>query len=305
MVIMKKILVLMSAYNGENTIKEQIDTILNQAGCEVSLLVRDDSSEDHTKEIVESYIDAGRPIALMDGCENLRPARSFMELLYHAPSFDYYAFSDQDDSWDSDKLQRGIQMLQAAEGPSLYCANARIAGPGLEDSGKLVYQYPKRTDFKSVMITGNFMGCTMVFNRALKDAFCRWAPPEYCIMHDSYLTALCAMLGGKIIFDPSPHMSYRQTGHNTVGLSLTKAQKLKRAVKSIVIRGEPRIAKQCAGLLAAVPEGPAQSRAFLSLISSVPTGSAARRALLRDPEIHYESFHQRLVLRNKIKKGCL
>ena len=54
---MKKpvVLVLMSTYNGERFLKEQIDSILSQEGVEVRLLVRDDGSKDHTCEILEEY----------------------------------------------------------------------------------------------------------------------------------------------------------------------------------------------------------------------------------------------------------
>ena len=51
-----KINVLMSTYNGEKYLKEQIDSILNQKGVEVYLTIRDDGSTDHTLEILDGYV---------------------------------------------------------------------------------------------------------------------------------------------------------------------------------------------------------------------------------------------------------
>ena len=51
---MKRVQVLMSTYNGENYLAEQIESILSQAHVKVSLLVRDDGSADHTPAIFTS-----------------------------------------------------------------------------------------------------------------------------------------------------------------------------------------------------------------------------------------------------------
>ena len=53
---MVKIAVLMSTYNGEKYLREQLDSILNQVGdFELDLYVRDDGSDDGTIGILEKY----------------------------------------------------------------------------------------------------------------------------------------------------------------------------------------------------------------------------------------------------------
>lgn len=52
---MKSILVLMSTYNGEKYIEQQIDSILKQQLVKVYLFIRDDGSSDKTIEIIEKY----------------------------------------------------------------------------------------------------------------------------------------------------------------------------------------------------------------------------------------------------------
>lgn len=62
----------MSTYNGEEYLREQIDSILLQKGVEVHLLVRDDGSEDNTVNILREY----ESIEVIKG-ENVGVCRSF------------------------------------------------------------------------------------------------------------------------------------------------------------------------------------------------------------------------------------
>ena len=50
-----KVMVLLSSYNGEKYIREQLDSILTQQGVEVTLLVREDGSSDATPRILLEY----------------------------------------------------------------------------------------------------------------------------------------------------------------------------------------------------------------------------------------------------------
>ena len=71
--------VLMSTYNGERYVEEQIKSILGQKNVDVDLLVRDDGSSDSTLDI----LDAGKENGILHwykGC-NLGPAYSFLDLL--------------------------------------------------------------------------------------------------------------------------------------------------------------------------------------------------------------------------------
>ena len=52
----KNIQILMSTYNGEKYIKEQLDSIILQKGnFDLKLLIRDDGSSDETIKIIKEY----------------------------------------------------------------------------------------------------------------------------------------------------------------------------------------------------------------------------------------------------------
>ena len=108
---MKRIQVLLSAYNGENYIAEQIKSILRQKHVQVSLLIRDDGSEDATWKILSEYAAKHRNVCVYAG-KNIGTQKSYFDLLAHADSdMDYFAFSDQDDVWHTHKLRRAVEIL--------------------------------------------------------------------------------------------------------------------------------------------------------------------------------------------------
>ena len=115
---MNKVLILMSVYNGEKYLVEQIESLIHQERVDVSILVRDDGSSDGTIDILENYKTKG--ILDFYTGENLRPARSFMHLLFNAPDCDYYAFCDQDDVWLPEKLLVATDALKDVNGPSMF-----------------------------------------------------------------------------------------------------------------------------------------------------------------------------------------
>lgn len=90
-----KVTVLMSSYNGEEYIREQIESVLSQENVNVNLLIRDEGSTDSTVDILKNYEDDR--ISYYVG-ENFGAARSFFELIYDCSlDSDYYALCDQDD----------------------------------------------------------------------------------------------------------------------------------------------------------------------------------------------------------------
>lgn len=213
---MEKVLVLMSTYDGEKYLKTQIDTVLAQEGVEASLLVRDDGSSDNTMDILEDY--SKRNLLTWYKGENLRSARSFMDLIKKAPKFDYYAFCDQDDFWEIDKLQIAVEKLKTHSGPCLYYGAPRLVDEELNRIESSSNMYENMTTFPSALINSKATGCTMVFNDMLMNIL-RRGNPEHITMHDGWVHKVCLAIGGEVIFDPDVHILYRQHTNNVVGVS--------------------------------------------------------------------------------------
>ncbi len=217
--------VMIASFNGEQFISEQIDSILNQEGIKPTILVRDDGSTDSTVEVLESYKRLG-DLDWYSG-EHLNVAKGFLSLIQHAPNCEYYAFCDQDDVWDLDKLKIAVERLSEvdADKPALYCCGSRLVNRNLEFISEHRLD-TNRTPLARLFFSG-LAGNTMVFNRALKEKLSLWMP-QHMRMHDTWTYKTCLCLGGKIIIDSNPHLAYRQHGANIVGMELTLRQKLKK-----------------------------------------------------------------------------
>lgn len=244
--------VLMSTYNGENYIKEQIASILAQKGdFSLELWVRDDGSQDTTPQILQEYQTRGE-LRWYTG-ENLKPAHSFLDLLHHCPGYDFYAFADQDDVWHEDKLQKAICAIQNEDGPALSFANARLVDGALSFLGRNVYTRKPQTDFYSLVCSGGILGCTVCLNAKLAQLIQNAPVPASMIMHDAFVATVCAMHDGLIAFDPEAHMDYRQHGNNVVGSKWTKLDALKDRINTIRTAKPVSIADQAASLLVCYP----------------------------------------------------
>ncbi len=234
-----KIWVLMSTYNGMTYIEEQIESILSQKNCDVHLLVRDDGSTDATLDILKSYEKKGSLTLISDNI-NLGPAKSFLKLLEMAPDDGYYAFSDQDDYWNSDKLERALEMLTQAEEnnmPLVYYSNSDVVDQNLNSTGKKVYSGKQNPTLERVLCGYGIQGCTMVLNKALRDIFLSVDMSKERIgMHDFFLCDLCMVCGGKILYDDFATMKYRQHESNVVGydVNATRLNKIKKYINEIL-----------------------------------------------------------------------
>ncbi len=217
---MSSVAVLMSSYNGEKFIREQIDSILSQSGVEATLYIRDDGSLAETKAILDGYArDYGVNVFY---CDNVGVGNSFMNLLYLAPSgYDYYAFADQDDIWEEDKLAQAVQMLEQT-GKTLYGSNQECVD-AVGNSLGLRYAEDKYifTEPGQILSKNMIAGCTMVFTGALRDLLAQddRRPSEALLrnrIHDVWVAVVGAMCGG-IVYDNRSFIKYRQHGNNVVG----------------------------------------------------------------------------------------
>ena len=218
---MDSVTVLLSTYNGEKFLREQIETLLNQEGVEINILARDDGSSDHTIEILREYSEKYSNFVFYSNT-NLGPAKSFLDLICNAKDTDYYSFCDQDDYWDKDKLKVAIEKLKVLDStkPNLYYSNLRIVDENLQFY-RLSHEGNFFNDNKYSALTENLCtGCTAVFNKTARDLI-KNHTPEYCSMHDTWLYMLCKLMGNTI-YDSEPHISYRQHGGNVVGAYLKR-----------------------------------------------------------------------------------
>lgn len=207
----------MSTYNGEEFVEEQIKSILAQVDIEVNLIVRDDNSTDGTRLILEKLSKDNPNISVIWGEENLGACRSFLFLISRYSKSDYIALADQDDIWDCDKLSQAIKLIEGSSIPVLYHSNLRI----VDRNGQFIrnahrHEQIEKTQY-SFLCEPLPTGCTIVYNKALAQLVVGKIPKDFS-MHDTWLYYVAALFG-KVIYDFTPHVDYRQHEKNVVGTS--------------------------------------------------------------------------------------
>lgn len=221
----------MSTFNGEKYLQAQIESIINQVGVQVDLFVRDDGSTDSTLSILNKYQDA-KKLTYYSG-ENLKSAKSFLQLVHDAPEYDYYAFSDQDDVWMENKMKRAVDLLNKEKTinrkPVIYAGSYLLVDQNLN---KLHVDSTHFTtnNFKNAIVASNCTGCTMVFNNKLRNIIKNVPVPQQILMHDDWIHKVCLAMGGKVIFDLKPMIMYRQHSNNVDGGVHTLSQKIKKVL---------------------------------------------------------------------------
>ena len=209
-----KVQVFLSAYNGEKYIQEQVQSILGQKNVEVYLLIRDDGSTDRTRSIIESLrTENPKKIEIIEG-ENLGYRKSFLRMLsYSKVEMDYFAYADQDDVWQNEKLEKAIQMLLSNPESWLYASSLKITDENLK-----ILNIKCTTDLRQSLggffVRTRLAGCTMVFTKQLENIAEKYSNLEIdrdtAPDHDCLLCMLSLLYNRKIAIDMESYILHRR-----------------------------------------------------------------------------------------------
>lgn len=228
---MEIVQVLMSTYNGEKYIREQLDSILKQTYPFVEILIRDDGSSDGTISILKEYSDRYENVTYYQG-NNVGVIQSFLQLLRDSDdSAEYFSFADQDDVWLPEKIERAVEKLKGrnCDLPLLYCSDQYVTDEKLNIIK--IDEKKARPSFGNALVQNICTGCTAVMNHALRELV-NQTKPVNIVMHDWWFYIL-ASLKGEVIYDDTPHMYYRQHGSNEWGAKTGKWTVLKYRLKQL------------------------------------------------------------------------
>ena len=113
--------VIIPTYNRENTIKESIDSVLNQTYKDIELIVVDDGSTDGTAGVVGSIKD-GRLKYIQQENGGACVARNKGVSMARG---EYIAFQDSDDTWSLDKLEKQVSVLENHTEADIVCCKTK------------------------------------------------------------------------------------------------------------------------------------------------------------------------------------
>ena len=208
--------ILLATYNGEQFLEQQLDSIVSQTYQNFKIYISDDCSSDATVRILQEY-QQKFPDKIFYGInkKNIGYVKNFEKLLQGVKE-KYIALSDQDDIWQSDKLE--IQMSEILEIEDNSQQRAVLIHSDLsmiDDHGNIIensyfayrkYKLKNKKDFGHILGPCGVMGNTVIMNENLKKLVLPF--PDKLDTHD-YWIAISAELFGVRKTLPQQLVKYR------------------------------------------------------------------------------------------------
>ncbi len=283
---MSQIAVLLATYNGIKYLPEMLDSLESQSCQEFVCYIHDDGSTDGTVEQLQQWM-KGHPnqYHMIEGPAQGSAKRNFLWMLSQVES-KYYMFADQDDVWLPEKIEKSFEKLRAMETEESkpYCifTDMYVVDQRLQVIDESFIRYidrsPERVSLNQLLVDNPAAGCTMMFNRSLRDMALQIHDINHIEMHDIWLLALAATHGeGHVGVIKEPLVYYRQHDENEMGaVAEHTAQKIVRNLTDIydgeVFRRKRNFIRQARNLaeqLSLVKEVPETQKRFLSEFANI------------------------------------
>ncbi|RMO89591.1 Glycosyl transferase, group 2 protein [Pseudomonas syringae pv. tagetis] len=227
---------MMCTYNGAAYLREQLESFAAQTFSDWVLYVSDDASTDDTLRILSDYqvLWGNQRLVIFNGpCKGF--AENFISLVQRPEiEADYFAFSDQDDVWFSDKLERSVNRLEHLDSskPALYCSRTRLVDADLKVIG-VSPLFSKPPSFKNALVQSLAGANTMLINQTARGLLVRLPEHSPLIAHDWLTYLLVTGCGGEVCYDAQPCLDYRQHSGNLIGANASTRDRLVRFRKML------------------------------------------------------------------------
>ncbi len=227
--------VLLCTYQGEDYLAHQLNSIARQTHARWQVWASDDGSRDKTLPILERFCrEWGDALLKIVPGPRAGFVANFLSLVRNGEiRADYYAYSDQDDFWEADKLERALAWLedQPPETPALYMTRTRLIDEDGSEIGLAPLFTSRPPTFANAIVQSIGGGNTMVFNAAARALMQAHTPDVPLVAHDWWTYMLVTGAGGRAHYDSYPSVRYRQHEANVFGANAGLLNRLERAVR--------------------------------------------------------------------------
>lgn len=213
--------ILLCTYQGEDFLAAQLNSIARQTHRRWKVWASDDGSRDKTLAILAHYQKqwGDALLSVLPG-PGAGFVANFMSLACNADiRADHYAFADQDDLWESDKIARAVAWLEGMPNdmPALYMSRTRLIDEDGAELGFAPLFTARPPTFANAMVQNIGGGNTMVFNAAAQRLIAANTKDAGMVSHDWWVYMLVTGAGGRAFYDTYPGVRYRQHSENLVG----------------------------------------------------------------------------------------
>ena len=219
--IENQVAIILAYYDGHLFIKDQLHSIFDQSHKALNVFLCDDKSNTpFSLDNLQLNSKQLSKLSLATRSQNIGLTKNFLNPLANInEKFDYFAFSDQDDIWHKDKLEKAIAEISKVKSdiPALYYARTEIVDATAENTLSNSPLFSRPPSFANALVQSIGGGNTMVFNRAAKNLIIKASLNFDIIYHDWWCYQIISGVGGYVFCDPEPCLKYRQHDFNLVG----------------------------------------------------------------------------------------
>ena len=228
---LERVAVLLCTYQGAPFLASQLESIERQTHGSWRVFASDDGSMDDTLLTLHRY-------QRRWSADRLTVARgpkrgfvaNFLALICDLNiQADYFAYADQDDLWEADKLERAVRWLRTipAQIPALYCSRTTLIDEAEREIGASP-RFSKPATFANALMQNIAGGNTMVFNAAARVLLAEAGADISLAAHDWWTYLVVTGCGGRVYYYALPTVRYRQHGSNAIGSSGSWNDRLRR-----------------------------------------------------------------------------
>lgn len=226
-----KVAILLCTYNGQEYLSEQLESFSTQAFRHWEVWASDDGSSDDTLTVLHSFQKKwGKDRLRIQFGPKKGFAANFMSLTCNTViQADFYAYSDQDDIWEVNKISRAVEWLSGVPDhiPALYFSRTRLIDADNNEIG-LSPLFTRRPSFSNALVQNIGGGNTMAYNNAARKLLCEAGCDVDLVAHDWWVYLVVSGCGGEVFYDACPEMRYRQHSDNLIGSNINWVARLVR-----------------------------------------------------------------------------
>lgn len=245
----KKVQILLSTYNGEKYLEDQLKSYaVLEGGFSYHVFIRDDGSTDGTIDILLRY--AKKSNFMVEFGDHRGLNASYCWLIEHCrKDYDYYALSDQDDIWLPNKMALAVESLCSLGGgiPGLFFSRSILIDADAKPIGKTP-KVVREPSFYNAVLQNVCPGHTQVFNRELLKWLRRYSDCRNIYAFD-WFVYLIATIFGIVLYSEECTVLHRQHGSNTVGFRHGWLPILLRRFGNVFVGRGKFVSRQIEGIL--------------------------------------------------------